>query len=33
MVDAAGASSETELLKRTQSDCLTCAGTGRVLAS
>jgi hypothetical protein len=29
MVGAAGGSSETDLLKRTQAECLTCAGTGR----
>jgi hypothetical protein len=30
MVDAAGGSAETDLLKRTQADCLRCASTGRV---
>jgi hypothetical protein len=32
MVDAAGGSSETDLLKRTQTECLGCSGEGRVPA-
>jgi hypothetical protein len=32
MVDAAGGSSETDLLKRTQAECLGCSGEGRVPA-
>jgi hypothetical protein len=32
MVDAAGGSSETDLLKRTQADCLDCSGGGRAAA-
>ena len=32
VVDAAGGSSETDLLKRTQTECLGCSGDGRVPA-
>ena len=30
VVDQAGGSSETDLLKRTQAECLGCSGKGRV---
>ena len=30
MVGAAGGAAETDLLKRTRAECLTCGGTGRV---
>ena len=32
LVDAAGGSSETDLLKRTQAECLSCTGSGRAPA-
>lgn len=32
MVDAAGGSAETDLLKRTRAECLCCGGSGQVSA-
>jgi hypothetical protein len=33
MIGAGGAASEDELLKRTQTECLECAGTGQASAA